>query len=685
MRRSNFHGLLAWITILLVLSCQAVAIEQIELSIGELQTEFVSAKNIQVHFSLSETGSVGVQVDIAELDLPAASERLKEVHWRCSELQQMHDAYYCESSRLTIGGSSLGTVNAMLHVQYGQPDDWRLKFLQLDLPGGKWSGELFQEGEHWQGSLTTKGIDLAAVTATNILTEALADYQFSGSMALSSDFSGTDNQLQRIHLQATTTGLGYTNEMASQAGEALDLFLELNGDQTETGWQGSIESRIQKGQLYSEPVYLEVSDQPLTFASDIDWVASENLLQLGGVNLQFPGTLEARGEVKLDLLHALPVQYQLAFKSSSLGGLYEVLIQPWLIGTAADSLSLQGGISGSVSGKADGLNNARITLDRVGMEDQNGRFGLTGLQGTFNWRHDAQASRSTLQVEGGHLYHIGFDAFLAEFDVQGDSLALSRPLDIPLLGGILTFQDLQASGVTRQSMQWQMAASLDGVSLAELSESLDWPLLEGTLHGNIPKVYYNDKKLALDGLLTMDVFGGRVTVEGLDILDPLGVVPVMETTMYFSDLDLGQLTRAFSFGRIEGLLEGRVDALQLVGWELNRFHARLATPEGDKSRRRISQRAVDNLTELGNGISANLSQTFLRYFEDFAYERIFLEVDLSQNVAVLDGLPAKGDGYYIVKGRGLPRIDVIGRNRRVAWKDLVTRLKEIQFEDAVVK
>jgi hypothetical protein len=38
--------------------------------------------------------------------------------------------------------------------------------------------------------------------------------------------------------------------------------------------------------------------------------------------------------------------------------------------------------------------------------------------------------------------------------------------------------------------------------------------------------------------------------------------------------------------------------------------------------------------------------------------------------------PAQG-GYYIVKGSGLPRIDVIGNQRRVAWTRLVRQLGAI--------
>ena len=105
----------------------------------------------------------------------------------------------------------------------------------------------------------------------------------------------------------------------------------------------------------------------------------------------------------------------------------------------------------------------------------------------------------------------------------------------------------------------------------------------------------------------------------------------------------------------------------------------------DTSKRRISQRAVNNLTSLGTGVSAGLSGTALRMFKDFAYDRIALEVDLTGNMASLDGIPYKDGGYYIVKGAGLPRIDVIGRTRKIAWKELVSRIQDARFGDMVIE
>jgi hypothetical protein len=75
----------------------------------------------------------------------------------------------------------------------------------------------------------------------------------------------------------------------------------------------------------------------------------------------------------------------------------------------------------------------------------------------------------------------------------------------------------------------------------------------------------------------------------------------------------------------------------------------------------------------------------LGLFEEFGYSAIDLKIELRGDAASIDGLARDDGGYYLVRGSGLPRIDVIGRNRRVAWRDLVERLKEIQVEQAKIK
>jgi hypothetical protein len=62
-----------------------------------------------------------------------------------------------------------------------------------------------------------------------------------------------------------------------------------------------------------------------------------------------------------------------------------------------------------------------------------------------------------------------------------------------------------------------------------------------------------------------------------------------------------------------------------------------------------------------------------------------MKIRLEGSRAEIDGLARPDGGYYLVKGSGLPRIDVIGRNRSVAWHDLLERLRQIQIEGAQIR
>ena len=108
------------------------------------------------------------------------------------------------------------------------------------------------------------------------------------------------------------------------------------------------------------------------------------------------------------------------------------------------------------------------------------------------------------------------------------------------------------------------------------------------------------------------------------------------------------------------------------------FNALFYTPENDKSRRRISQKAVDNISNLGGaGLSGSLARTFLGMFEEFRYKRIGIGCRLQGGTCEMVGVGETKQGYYLVEGSGLPRIDIIGYNRTADWMRLVEQLKQI--------
>jgi len=57
---------------------------------------------------------------------------------------------------------------------------------------------------------------------------------------------------------------------------------------------------------------------------------------------------------------------------------------------------------------------------------------------------------------------------------------------------------------------------------------------------------------------------------------------------------------------------------------------------------------------------------------------------LTNGTCEMDGVEDRGEAYYIVKGGGIPRIDVMGFQRRVDWDTLLHRLEAIQSANQAV-
>jgi hypothetical protein len=240
-----------------------------------------------------------------------------------------------------------------------------------------------------------------------------------------------------------------------------------------------------------------------------------------------------------------------------------------------------------------------------------------------------------------------------------------------------------------EEMYVRFDANILPIDVARISRAFGWPEFQGTLEGSIPGLQLRQGVVTLDGALEAKVFDGRVAVRDLRLQEPLGKYPRLFANVGIDGLDLELVTRTFEFGTITGRLSGYVSNLETFDWMPAAFDAFLYTPPDDRSRHRISQRAVTNLSSIGGGsgggVAAALQGGFLRFFDDFGYDRLGLSCRLANDVCVMGGvLPAPG-GYYIVKGAGLPRIDVIGSQTRVAWTTLVRQLGSIMESEIVVQ
>jgi hypothetical protein len=671
---------------LLGVNAALAGVPMLQLQIGDLAGGGWTARGIALHLDGSDPQRVAARLTVAAIQLPERAGELTGLQLACTGLQRGADGWTCADGQAQLQTSPAGPQQLTWFGRFASTDDWQLTLRDVRLAKGEATIEVHSDDGAWSLALRAKGIQAQDLTQIFPQLGLPRDWQLSGRVQLQADLRGRGAAPSRLAMDLAVDKLGYASPDGRHAAEGLSFAAALQAEVSADAWQGRGQLRWRAGQLYAEPLFLDVADAPLTLEARGTWRSASGELRLGQWTVRQPGVLSASGMAGVRTRPLGIEEARVDAEAADLGRLYQGLLQPFLIGTPADDLEVRGRGQLALTADAAGLRRLQLQLQALDLSDRQQRFGFDGVSGTLAWaRRPAAAQPSRLQVAGAHLYRIATGPFEVAALAAGDRLRLLEPLVVPTLEGRLRLDSLEMSGLASAGLQWRGAAAVQDISLDALTRDLDWPPFSGTLSGDLPQLEYAEQTLRAGGGLRVSAFGGRVSVDDLRVRDPLGVAPVLEGNAELRGLDLEALTRTFSFGRIEGRLDADLRDLQLVAWQPNRFRLRLYTPADDDSRRRISQRAVENLTELGSGVPAGLSSTFLRMFEDFNYRRIELRVALDGNTAELDGVARPDGGYYLVQGAGLPRIDVIGRNRRVAWKDLVERLQRIQVEGAEIR
>jgi hypothetical protein len=381
----------------------------------------------------------------------------------------------------------------------------------------------------------------------------------------------------------------------------------------------------------------------------------------------------------LDLNSLRPQSGELRVESDALGNTYSTLLQPWLIGSPLDALQVSGRGGARLAWQGGELQQVDLAVSGVDASDPGSGSGIDRLEASLFWRKSDQAPVSEIGLGGAQLGKLHFGPTRIALQATGSFFHLQRPFDIPFYGGHIVVPELTWVH-SPQGSEAGFAVDLKEISLQQLTGALGWPAMSGTVNAQLPRARLLDGALRVAGDIRIRAFDGELTLSHLTLDQLHSAAPVLGVDMALRRLDLSKLTETFSMGRIQGRLDGTVDKLQLVGWQPNRFDAVLRSSPDDDLPHRISQRAVENLTELGNGVSGALSGSFLRIFDEFSYDRVELKISQRGAVAELDGIPHDGGGYYIVKGAGIPRIDVIGRNHRIGWDELIKRLQSVRLD-----
>ena len=643
------------------------------------------AEGVAVFLRHDADGTLAARISAARLDLPPPLGPREAVGGECRDVLITPRRFSCndlviETSRATPTGLRLEG-----RVDYRR-DTGALEWV-LALPAEGY-GQLQSRGQldadGWSTDVTATAWPVDGLAAFAELL-GLAMPPLTGRLDLALVARGGATGLQGIVFELAGAELAGGNEAGTVAAEALGV--ELRGSAWPEGESLAFDVRgtVSTGEVYVEPVYTDLQANPLRLVAR--GRASEHSVTLDQLVLEQQDT--AHVDAAAELERAADASWRVSrarvrLPRLELPGAYTVLLQPFLAGTVFGNLETSGRLSGALTISDGRLENVRFELVRVNLDDREARLAIYGLSGDLAWsppRDDGSGSPLhplELDWSGGFVYGIPFGAAGVRMAPQSGRWVLAEAVSIPVLDGALQIDALEVGDFASGDDTLLLDARLTPVDMRELSLALNWPPLSGQLSGRLPRLSHAEGVLAIGGELTAEVFSGTVAIRELRVERPLQPRARLRAELELRGLELTELTEALSFGLMTGRLDGYVRGLEMIDWAPVAFDARLYTPPGDRSRRRISQRAVDNIANLGGGGGAGaLSTGFLRFFEDFSYDAFALGCRLERDVCEMSGLEPREEGYVILRGRGLPRIDIMGYSQRVSWSVLLEQLASI--------
>lgn len=659
--RHAIHSIKLLLALLFVSTAASGA--EFALAINDIVSPLFAAHGVRL------TLSAGGAADLQIANLKVQQREFHNVRLHCAR-------FTLTSLKLACSRGQLNALpDAVLDIDYAF-DTQRLQLSLVAIGGESWQVNGRFNQYDWQTDIelrNAQGKRLAYLMPAAVPT--LNQGALNGRLSLSGNVSG----LSFVSADMKLADLAFADTSGLHAAEKLNGLIKFTARRNAAvwRWQGSV--IWQSGELFWQPLYLrgrhELSASGRFETDRLD-------VEQAVLDLPHAGRLYLTASMRQDALLAATLHGD----GLPLDVLFGVYARPFMEKGALAESSLSGVADVDAQYRDGELKTLHLNLHNAGISEAEQRFSLFGVNSDIAWQADAPGAAS-IAFAGGAL--LGANIGSGQWTVNMRGLAFDMPqATLPLLDGTLELRDFhlhraavqpgKSCGDCKPAWHWRFAGGLTPVSMEKVSQAAGWPKMLGTLAGRIPDVSYDGNEISADGALLFNVFDGAVVATKMKLADAFGRVPRLSGNLTMRNLDLDLLTRTFSFGNMQGRLDGDVNDLQLQNWQPVRFDARLYSSPGTYPKK-ISQKAVQNISSLGGaGAAAAIQRSYLGFFENFGYDRIALGCVLRNDVCTMSGIDGVNQGSYaIIRGGGIPAISVIGYNRTVSWGELIARLKRV--------
>jgi hypothetical protein len=679
MKRLLTAALLA--TVMLATSPPAAAIGFIRVQAAAVQSNGATLQQMDARLSIHSARRSTLTLHTGRIRLPSGFESqtgtLQGVSLTCVDPVVREPLLACPQLSVQLRTEKLSTLNVKAQVRY-EMNSGKLAASGTgpEVAGATPTFKLDYAPQGWKAEAALPPMPVSAwrsfikpwVTLPDSLT-------LSGETTLGLHIEGGPKDTSATVDFALRDG-AFQNADFTWLGEKLAISAQAKAELTSQPLR--FESKVSgtQGQALAGPVVLDFSTNPLSLAARGTFRAQ--LLAIETFESQQKELANASGSARVALAPFSLIAAEASVRDIRFPAAYSTYLQQSLATTPFNQLKTTGSASATVRIADNQPVAFTLSVKDLDFSDESRALEVTGVQTELNWAAGTAAAQkpSFLAWNSSRGWGVTGARTRMDFAVHDRDFRLLQPARLPVFDGALRINTFAVRHMGEPDMAGDFDALIEPISMGPIARALGWPEFGGSLAGRIPGLTYANRELRLQGDIEAQVFDGRVVARNLRVRDPLGNLPRLYADIAARNLDLELVTRTFEFGSITGRLDVDLAGLETVGLSPVAFDLTIATPPGDKSRHRISQRAVQSLSNIGGGgggVTAALQSGALRFFDEFGYARLGLNCRLRNDVCQMSGAGPAGTGFYIVQGAGLPRIDIIGNNQRVAWLTFISQ------------
>jgi hypothetical protein len=379
-------------------------------------------------------------------------------------------------------------------------------------------------------------------------------------------------------------------------------------------------------------------------------------------------------------------QFFTACIQSSLAAAYPILNDIRVQGKAACDLSLQ---PGSAQGRFR-LDEASLTIGSS-LNLQDFALDLPWAYSTGEKRPLPNSSPQGGKITIGLLETERFQIRNQEIELHFEPNKFTfDPVRFPLADGIVLVSDAAVENPFSGNPEISLLIGLRDLRLGKL-QLLPPPYeLTGILACKGLRIAGDKQRLDGTGEVTVDLFGGHAVASDFSMQSPLSRFRRLICNIKFEEVDLEKFTRAFSFGRITGKLNGSLDGLAISNDQADEFTLEAWSVAAKGVPRHVSINAVNDIQTISSGYEYRSSLPFGldRFIGDLSYEKIGIKCVLKNDVFNINGTIHKDNKEYMVSHAGFAGINVINMNpdNQISFKDMMERIKRVaEKREAEVK